>query len=87
MKRTKQNKFPPGWDAARVRRVVAGYESQTEAEAVAEDEAAFEGTEPTMMAVPQELVPAVRELIAESAARSGSRRKPRRRPTAARAAK
>jgi hypothetical protein len=39
---TQQNKFPPGWDEARVRRVLAHYEQQTEAEAVAEDEAAFE---------------------------------------------
>lgn len=34
--------FPPGWDEERVRRVLAHYEEQTEAEAVAEDEAAFE---------------------------------------------
>lgn len=34
----KQNKFPPGWDEERVRRVLAHYEEQTEAE----DGAAFE---------------------------------------------
>jgi len=39
---TQQNKFPPGWDEARVHRVLAHYEQQTEAEVVAEDEAAFE---------------------------------------------
>jgi hypothetical protein len=38
----KQNQFPPGWDEARVRRVLAHYEEQTEAEAVAEDEADIE---------------------------------------------
>lgn len=37
-------RFPPGWDEARVRRVLAHYEEQTEEEAVAEDEAAFEDT-------------------------------------------
>jgi len=38
----KQSGFPPGWDAERVKRVSAHYESQSEEEAVAEDEAAFE---------------------------------------------
>jgi hypothetical protein len=38
----KQSKFPPGWDEERVRRVLAHYEEQTEEEAVAEDEVAFE---------------------------------------------
>ena len=38
------NRFPPGWDEARVRDVLEHYQSQTEDEAVAEDEAAFENT-------------------------------------------
>ena len=37
----KQSRFPPGWDEARVRRVLARYETQTETEAVAEDEASL----------------------------------------------
>jgi len=37
-----QKNFPPGWDEDRVKRVLAHYEEQTEEEAVAEDEAAFE---------------------------------------------
>ncbi|MDD5558860.1 hypothetical protein [Candidatus Methylomirabilis sp.] len=61
----KQNKFPPGWDAERVKRVLVHYESQTEEEAVAEDEAAFEAADQTIMEVPTELVPKVRELIAK----------------------
>ena len=40
-----QAKFPPGWDEARVMRVLAHYETQSESEAVAEDEAAFEPTD------------------------------------------
>lgn len=63
----KQSKFPPGWDEERVRRVIAHYEQQTEAEAVAEDEAAFEDSAQAVVEVPRELVPAIRELIARHA--------------------
>lgn len=59
-----QTKFPPGWDEDRVRKVLAHYEEQTEDEAVAEDEAAFEDTSQTVMEVPNELVAEIRELIA-----------------------
>lgn len=38
----KQSKFPPGWNAARVKRVIEHYESQDQDEAVAEDEDARE---------------------------------------------
>ena len=31
-------RFPPGWDAARVDRVLKHYESQSDEEAVAEDD-------------------------------------------------
>ena len=61
----KQSKFPPGWDEQKVRRVLKHYEQQTEEEAVAEDEAAYEDSTQTIMEVPRELVPAVRELIAK----------------------
>lgn len=60
-----QGKFPPGWDEERVKKVLAHYETQSEEEAVAEDEAAFEAAGQTVMEVPTELVPAVRELIAK----------------------
>ena len=59
----KQSKFPPGWDEQRVRRVLEHYESQSEEEAVAEDEAGIATS--TVMDVPVELAPAVRELIAK----------------------
>ena len=58
------SRFPEGWDAARVQRVVEHYEAQTDDEAIAEDEAAYEAPTHTAMEVPVELVPAVRELIA-----------------------
>ncbi len=60
----KQTRFPPGWDEERVRRVLEHYESQTDDEAVAEDEAAFEATTRTVVEIPVELLPAVRELLA-----------------------
>lgn len=60
-----QSKFPPGWDEERVRRELAYYEEQTEGEAVAEDAAAYEDKTPTVMEVPNELVPAIRQLIAK----------------------
>ena len=59
------NRFPPGWDEERVQRVLAHYEQQTPEESVAEDEAAFAEEDETVMKVPRDLVPAVRELIAK----------------------
>jgi len=63
----KQSKFPPGWDEERVQRVLAHYESQTEEQAVAEDEAAYEDPGQTFMEIPHDLVPVVRELLAKKA--------------------
>ena len=60
-----QVRYPAGWDAERVRRVLEHYETQSDEEAVAEDEAAYEATTHTAMEVPVELVPVVRELIAK----------------------
>jgi vacuolar-type H+-ATPase subunit F/Vma7 len=64
----KQSKFPPGWNEKRIADVIAYYETQTEDEAVAEAEAALASEEQTIMAIPKELVPAVRELIARHTA-------------------
>lgn len=60
-----EQKFPPGWDEARVKAVIAHYDSLTDEELAAEDEAAFEDPEMTVMLVPNALVPAVRKLLAE----------------------
>ena len=60
-----KKEFPPGWDEARVQRVLDHYEGLSDEEAVAEDEAAFESTTHTVMEVPTDLVPAIRELIAK----------------------
>ena len=59
------NRFPRGWNAARVARVIAHYEQQTDAQAAAEDEAAFGRVTETTMRVPVKLVPKVRDLIAK----------------------
>ena len=61
---SKQVKFPPGWDEERVRRVLKHYESQSEEQAVAEDEAGLDSAVETVMNIPKELVPEVRRLIA-----------------------
>jgi hypothetical protein len=63
----KEKTFPKGWDESRVREVIARYETQTEEEAVAEDEAAAEDSTLTIMEIPNEIVPDVRELIARRA--------------------
>ena len=59
------SRFPQGWDEHRVHRVLEHYENQTDDEAVAEDEAAWEKTTHTKMDVPVDLVEVVRELIAK----------------------
>lgn len=59
------NRYPPGWDLERVRRIIQHYESQSHEEAIAEDEAAFEDPTITTMDIPTELVPTVRSLLAE----------------------
>jgi len=59
-----QNKFPEGWDEERVRKVLGFYGEQTETEAVAEDEAGVASGD-TVMNVPHDLVPIIREMIAK----------------------
>ena len=58
------NKFPDGWDEDKIQRVIAQYAAQTEDESLVEDEAGVEPSE-TVMNVPHDLVPKVRELIAK----------------------
>jgi hypothetical protein len=59
-----QPKFPPGWDEEKVQRVLAHYEHQSEEDALLEDEAGIEPSD-TVMNVPHDLVPKIRELIAK----------------------
>jgi hypothetical protein len=60
----KEQTFPPGWDEKRIQELIAHYENQTEDEEFAEIEAAREAEDVTLMAIPTELVPEVRALLA-----------------------
>jgi hypothetical protein len=60
-----KNRFPPGWDEARVRSVLDHYEQQTDEEAVAEDEYHYDPATHTVIEVPKELLPAIRKLLAK----------------------
>jgi hypothetical protein len=59
-----KQKFPPGWDEKRIKELLAHYENQTEDEEFAEIEATREAEDITLMAIPKDLVPEVRALLA-----------------------
>jgi hypothetical protein len=64
-KKMSEQKFPPGWDAERVNRVLGHYENLSEEEQVAEDEeAAREQSGQVVVTVPEDLLPAIRQLLA-----------------------
>jgi hypothetical protein len=57
--------FPAGWDEERVKRIISHYDGLSEDELVVEDEkAAAEQTGQTVIAVPDDLLPAIRNLLA-----------------------
>jgi hypothetical protein len=62
--RNEEAGIPPGWDEKRVKDLIAQYENQTEDEEFADIEAAREAADITLMAIPTELVPKVRALLA-----------------------
>ncbi len=59
-----ESKLPADWDDQKVQRVLGHHEEQTEDDAVAEDEASIRPSE-TVMNVPHDLAPKVREWIAK----------------------
>ena len=60
-----ESKFPAGWDAERVKRLIDHYESLSEDELIAEDEAAAEPRPgQVVISVPVELLPEIRRLLA-----------------------
>jgi len=61
----RKSRFPKGWDEKKVKRVLAHYEKQTEEEALAEDEAAYEDRNQAIIEIPLQLVSTVRGLIAK----------------------
>jgi hypothetical protein len=63
----RDSQFPKGWDENRVKRLIAHYDTLTEDEQVAEDEAAVMKDEgQTVITVPDKLLPAIRRLLASS---------------------
>ena len=62
-------RFPAGWDEGRVQRVLAHYLNltQSEEEAVAEDENVFKSEDRAVVEVPVELMPVIRALITQYA--------------------
>ena len=63
-KSTEKQKLPKDWTEKKIRELIKYYDNQTEEEQLAEHEAAYKAADQTMMGVPTDLVPAVRELIA-----------------------
>jgi hypothetical protein len=60
-----EQKFPPGWDADRVKRLVDLYGNLSEDEQTAADEqAALDASGQAVISVPEELLPAIRQLLA-----------------------
>jgi hypothetical protein len=65
-------RFPAGWNAERVKQLIDYYEGLSEDEQVAEDEAgiAAERQGQAIIAVPDELLPEIRRLLAAYQAKS-----------------
>lgn len=60
-----EQKFPPGWDDERTKRLIEHYDNMTEDELVAEDDAAAEEHDgQAVVSVPEALLPAIRQLLA-----------------------
>ena len=64
-------RFPAGWDADRVKRLIEHYEEISEEELIAEDEATSElPLGQTVVTVPEELMPAIRQMLAAHQAKN-----------------
>jgi hypothetical protein len=61
----KKNKFPKGWDEGKIKKILAHYEKQTEKQALDEDEAAYKDKTQSIIEVPVQLIPTIRQLIAK----------------------
>lgn len=59
-----EQRFPAGWDEKRVKALLEREESLSEDEQVAEDEASLTDSGQTVISVPTELLPAIRQLLA-----------------------
>ena len=61
------NRYPKGLTRRKVEALVGHYDHQTDAEAIAEAEAAYRKRTTALIEVPVKLLPAVRQLIARRA--------------------
>jgi len=69
------NKYPKGLSAAKVKSVIEFYDHQSETDAIAEADAAWENSQMSLVRVPTSLVPQVEALIAKHSTRKPVRRK------------
>jgi hypothetical protein len=61
----KKQQFPKGWDEQRVKQLIAELDARTDEEWVAADEAAAaDGDDQTVITVPTALLPEIRRLLA-----------------------
>ena len=65
--RPDSNAFPKGWSRKRVQALAEYYDNQSDEEAIAEINAAFDDVRSAMIQVPLKLVPAVQKLLAKRA--------------------
>ena len=59
------NRYPKGLNREKVQKIIGYYDNQTDEEAIAEAEAAYNNPGTTMMEVPVALLPQIRKLIAK----------------------
>jgi len=59
--------YPTGWNRKRVQALIDHYENQSDDEAIAEANAAYDAIKTTMIQIPVELVPQVQKLISKRA--------------------
>ncbi len=70
-----KQRLPDGLTEEKILEIIAHYENQSEDEAVAEDEAAFSGTDLVNVAVPRELLPQVLSLMQDFQTKSAHTKK------------
>lgn len=65
MKEINEQRFPKGWDAERVKRLLAEFDARTDEEWIAADEAATaDSEEQVVVTVPTALLPEIRKILA-----------------------
>ena len=70
-----KQELPDDLDEEQIQEIIAHYEGQTDEEAAAEDEAAFNDPDSTVVVIPKELMPQVMKLLADYSSKSRPERK------------